>query len=64
MPRRTSGAAAQPPDDPLAERVRRKITEHGDEYPDPSDEQIRAVAALLPPCRPGRPRADDDDGAP
>jgi hypothetical protein len=49
----------------LAERVRRKIAEHGDEYPEPSDEQIRAVAALLPPVRhggsPGQPEGGDDD---
>jgi hypothetical protein len=49
----------------LAGRVRRELAEHGGEYPEPSDEQIRAVAALLPPVRPGgspgQPEAGDDD---
>ena len=33
------------------EWVRREIAEHADEYPEPSDEQIRVIAALLPPVR-------------
>jgi hypothetical protein len=56
MARRTTRASARPPSpsaESLADRVRRKIAERPGEYPPLSDEQVRTVAALLPPARPG-----------
>jgi hypothetical protein len=44
----------------LAEQVRREIAEHPGEYPPLSDEQVRAVAALLPRVRPAREDGDHD----
>jgi excisionase family DNA binding protein len=44
-------------DDPLAEQIRRILAGDGD-FPEPTDEQIRLIARLLP--RPARRRADDD----
>jgi len=34
--------------DSLANRVRRVLEDHGDQFPDPTDEQIRTIARLLP----------------
>jgi hypothetical protein len=50
------------------ERVRRRLADPDvADWPEPSDEQIRAVAALLPPVRPGsgtgQPRTGDSDAA-
>lgn len=40
----------------LAAQIRRVITEIGDTFPDPTDDQIRAIARLLP-----RPAVKADD---
>ncbi len=44
----------------LAAQIRRIITERGDTFPEPTDDQIREIARLLP--RPPA-RADADDAA-
>lgn len=44
----------------LAAQIRRIIAERGDTFPEPTDEQIREIARLLP--RPHM-KADDDDVA-
>jgi hypothetical protein len=47
--------------DSLAARIRRVLADHGDQLPDLTDEQIRALARLLP--RPPATSADDGDAA-
>jgi excisionase family DNA binding protein len=44
----------------LAVQIRRVLAGHGDEFPEPTDDQIREIARLLP--RPPA-RADADDAA-
>ena len=44
--------------EPLADRIRAVLADHGDELPDLSDEQIRTLARLLP-----RPAVKAGDGA-
>jgi hypothetical protein len=34
----------------LRREIRRTIAEHGDEWPEPTDDQIREIARLLPPA--------------
>lgn len=43
--------------EPLAARIRRIIAEEGDTFPEPTDEQIRLIARLLP--RPAVKAGDD-----
>ena len=42
----------------LAAQIRRVIAEHGEEWPEPTDDQIREIARLLP-----RPAVTADSGA-
>jgi hypothetical protein len=51
-----------------AERIRRRLRDPDvADWPEPTDEQIRAIAALLPPLPPssdaGQPEAGDGDAA-
>ena len=48
----------QGPPESLAAQIRRVIAEHGEELPEPTDDQIREIARLLP-----RPAVTADSGA-